>query len=202
MAPKKALDAGAGKLRNFWMFPKGSYTGVGKQRGDLKDGRAMCSDQIKVLGNPDLHVFDLNNDFHFFGPFDMVVCTGTADYFDDPADVLRRMGLLLTKGGTLVFEIKSERFQELNDVGLGELFSISEAVPFNCLGVPIAPEYVARELLGVSKKEFDNGILIEGHFGAIINHHCQEEMTTVAKGLSNSRQIYVTCRGRVDGYSP
>ncbi len=98
VAPKKALDAGAGKLRNFWMFPKGSYTGVGKQRGDLKDGRAMCSDQIKVLGNPDLHVFDLNNDFHFFGPFDMVVCTGTADYFDDPADVLRRMAFIAHQG--------------------------------------------------------------------------------------------------------
>ncbi len=26
---------------------------------------------------------------------------------------------------------------------------------FNCLGVPIAPEDVARELLGVSKKEFE-----------------------------------------------
>lgn len=109
VAPRRTLDAGAGRLRNMWMFPRG-YVGIGLSRADFSFGlRNPPNPAVLAKGfKPEMYVMPLQEDFSFLGAFDLCVCTNTAMYVPDRDDLLVRLHDRVKRGGALLFEDKVE----------------------------------------------------------------------------------------------
>jgi len=118
LRPTTSLDAGAGDLANYWMFP-GKYCGVGKHLERLKEGIAHAHNKkfFEQRGFPSLYRLDLDKDISFLGPFDLCVCTETIFYLDDPVSAVRRLIDTVRQGGNLIMDDRYlDRFDDYVDV--------------------------------------------------------------------------------------
>jgi len=136
VAPKRALDAGAGVLRTLQLFPPGSYTGVGLYLEELENGLNHQSAFVAQFGAPTLIQADLNGDCRFLGEYDLVVCTGTASYFNNPPDTICRLADLVLTRGAMLIEIPMNLFRPIKASRLVAMFQRIDAVPYNCHGIP------------------------------------------------------------------
>ncbi len=108
-APARSLDAGMGRMRNFWMFP-GKYVGIGVNRSDTAEGLDL-QDNIVITrerGVPELYLMLLDRDMSFLGDFDLCVSTFTLIYVKDTLDVVGRLSDRVRRGGTLLFQTPAE----------------------------------------------------------------------------------------------
>lgn len=103
LRPSRSLDAGAGELRNFWMFPKG-YTGIALSPYQLRVGleRPPTPELTERGWIPDLYAMRLQSDFSFLGTFDFAVSTNTLVYVPEYADVAARMSDRVREGGSMI----------------------------------------------------------------------------------------------------
>lgn len=115
--PERSLDAGMGKLRNYWMFP-GRYVGIGRHKMPAMQGIQMPENAqfMRERGLPELYLMLMESDFSFLGAFDLCVSTFTLCYAKDSYDVVGRLAARLRRGGTLLFQDtrdKAERYRQL-----------------------------------------------------------------------------------------
>jgi hypothetical protein len=103
--PLRSLDAGAGELRNYWMFPN-HYVGISRNRAEFFRGmEIMFTPQIQLVKpRPEVYLMRLESDFSFLGEFDLCVCTRTIFYVADRFDVLQRLSARVKEGGALIFD--------------------------------------------------------------------------------------------------
>lgn len=102
--PRRGLDAGAGELRNYWMFPN-NYIGISHNRADYFRGmKTTVPHLLTVKPKPKVYLMRLESDFSFLGEFDLCVCTRTLLYVADHVDVVRRLSERVDKGGALIVE--------------------------------------------------------------------------------------------------
>jgi hypothetical protein len=103
--PQRSLDAGAGELRNYWMFPN-HYVGIGHERAEFFKGmkRPPTPELMLVKPRPEVYLMRLESDFSFLGEFDLCVCTRTIFYVDDRFDVIQRLSARVKDGGALIFD--------------------------------------------------------------------------------------------------
>jgi hypothetical protein len=104
--PGRSLDAGMGRMRNFWMFP-GKYVGIGVKKADTESGLRL-EDNIAVMrerGEPELYLALLEKDISFLGDFDLCVSTFTLIYVEDKLDTVARLSDRVRRGGTLLFQV-------------------------------------------------------------------------------------------------
>lgn len=111
--PARSLEAGAGQLRNFWMYP-GAYVGISHNRPAYFRGltRGLNRPLIRKNGPPEVYLMRLERDFSFLGLFNLCVCTQTIFYVDNPVDVGRRLAERLDKGGALILDDEIERLDQ------------------------------------------------------------------------------------------
>jgi len=109
-SPSRSLDAGAGELRNYWMFP-GHYVGISHNRPAYARGlvRGFNPNIVREKGPPEVYLMRLERDFSFLGLFDLCVCTQTIAYMDNPIDVAGRLADRVKAGGTLILDDIIER---------------------------------------------------------------------------------------------
>ncbi len=103
--PDRALDAGCGELRNFWMFP-GAYVGISHNRPGYFNGVRRWIEH-KVIApdqRPEVYLMRLQRAFDFLGLFDLVVCTNTLEYIPERDDVVRRLSQRVARGGSMILE--------------------------------------------------------------------------------------------------
>ena len=201
-APRRALDAGAGKLKNFFMFPRGSYHGLGLDKAPMEQALESMTDVLAQRAVPTMYAMDLNEDFHSIGPFDLVVCTGTTAYLADPVDCVRRLALLLNAGGTLLFDMATERFPQLAAGDLGNLFENVTYFAYDCLGIPESPADIARDILGApafATDLCDFAVDLTDEMKNRLFKLSRTEMETNCE-ISAAKQLYVSCRGRTQSY--
>jgi SAM-dependent methyltransferase len=108
--PARALDAGMGRLRNYWMFP-GKYVGIGRHKAPAVQGIELAEHvaMMRERGLPELYLMLLESDFSFLGEFDLCVSTFTLCYAKDSVDVVCRLAERLRPGGTLLFQDTPEK---------------------------------------------------------------------------------------------
>jgi hypothetical protein len=153
--PKKALDAGAGELRTFPLFPAGSYTGIVLDASEIAAGLTRQAKHVKKNGRPNFVVTDLNGDFGFLGMFDLVVCTGTAAQLTNAVDTLRRLAAHVRTGGTMLVEIPVEMLTPVLHGVVADDFERVEVVALDTLGLPPYPECLRP--LGLARNEIVEG---------------------------------------------
>jgi hypothetical protein len=99
--PSVSLDAGAGagELRNLWMFP-GKYVGISHRRDTYCRGlkRPPNPQVIQKRGRPAVYLVRLESDFSFLGSFDLCVSTFTLGYVADRLDVITRLSERVAAG--------------------------------------------------------------------------------------------------------
>jgi SAM-dependent methyltransferase len=194
--PKRALDAGAGELRMFPLFPPGSYTGVGLNREEFDLGVRRHTLTAEDLPHANMIVADLNQEFAFLGVFDLVVCTGTAHSFTDPARTLMRLAQRLAPGGNMLFQVPTALLENIKDAGIGAMFDRVEVIPYDSRGVPPPPECFQH--LGVDLKQKPDGSYeMTPKIRQALRELCIDEMNTES-GLSASKSLYFRCIGRKD----
>ena len=200
--PHRALDAGAGELRTFPLFPAGSYTGVGLEQSSFEAGLKRHAKRIARMGTPTLIIADLEGDLDNLGQFDLVVCTATAIYFKNMPRTLVRLASLITQNGRMLFDIPAACVDDVIRSGLVELFENVEVIPYDCLGVPKFPECLShlnlhslQERLRRSKAEEPATLKIPQEELDAFFQHVVHEMTT-ATPISQCRSAYIRCVGR------
>jgi hypothetical protein len=197
--PRRALDAGAGELRSFPLFPAGSYTGVGLEQSSFDAGLKRQAKRIARWGQPKLIVADLDGDVSTLGEFDLVVCTRTAFYFKNMPRTLLQLANLITENGRMLFDIPADRLDDVIGSGLVELFENVEVIAYDCLGVPEFPDCFdhlnlqsLKDRLQESKNEKPE--IPQAELDAFFQH-VVHEMTTAAP-VSQCRYVYIRCFGR------
>ena len=161
----------------------------------MEDALPTMSDLRKRLGEPTRYVMDLNEAFDSIGPFDLVVCTATADYLERPMDTLERLALLLHPGGTLLFQVSTRHVDAFLACGLNDLFGSVSYFTYDCLDGPRHPSSITKSLLGSAALGADDtGDLTPGMKTKLVKLG-QLEMTTPCE-LADAQNIYVRCRSR------
>ena len=191
--PKRALDAGAGKLRNFRFFPPHSYTAVGLTMKSLEEGRESQRQLAAKRGEPTLIEANLDLDFSFLGTFDLVVCTGTAILLENASDTFVRLAHHITSGGNLILDMPINLFSSLEESGIDKLFQRVEAIPFDGLDIPEALDDFlesAGVLSGVGDDLGDFGSNLSDDQIRFLTDLTGDEMKT-SSTVEGSRQIYV-----------
>jgi SAM-dependent methyltransferase len=193
--PKRALDAGAGELRMFSLFPPGSYTGVGLSREEFEMGIRRHKLTAEDLAQSKIIVADLNKDFAFLGSFDLVVCTGTAHSFSEPAHTLKRLAQRLVPRGNMLFQTPAVFFENIKDVGIGAMFDRVEVVPYDSLGIPPPPACFQHLEADELRRNPDGFYAITPKIRQALRKLCIDEMNANT-GLSTSKSLYFRCIGR------
>jgi hypothetical protein len=103
--PARSLDAGAGELRNFWMFP-GQYFGISHRKATFLRGLQyeVNAEIIAERGMPHVYLQRLESDFSYLGAFDLVACTFTLEYVQDRLSAALRLSDRVSRGGTCLLE--------------------------------------------------------------------------------------------------
>ncbi len=105
VSPASSLDAGAGELRNYWMFP-GKYVGIALSRPayflglERAEYRKLATNKIL----PEVYLMRLESDFSFLGSFELCVSTFTLEYVQDRFDVVQRLSDRVSQNGSLIVE--------------------------------------------------------------------------------------------------
>jgi hypothetical protein len=101
--PVRALDAGAGELRNYWMFP-GHYVGITISEKEYFAGVRRWADTglFPATFRPEVYLMRLERDFAFLGLFQLVVCTNTIKYVTNPCDAIARLAERVAQHGSLL----------------------------------------------------------------------------------------------------
>ena len=162
-APARALDAGAGELRNRWMFPE-AYFGITLHEAQYWQGIARNKKApLRPTGETQVYVMRLESDFSFLGPMDLVVCTHTIYYVADRADVIARLVDRIRAGGALFLHDKMEGLDVALRV-LEPLFEDVQLIYCAADGVDM-PTFDGRmaEVMSLSKLEMSMPNRPEGH---------------------------------------
>ena len=101
LQPERSLDAGAGALRNCWMFP-GQYVGISLNKPAFYKGLSLYRQQVGSGPTPLVYLMRLQSDFSFLGLFDLCVSTGTLEYVPEREDVVGRLSKAVRRGGSLI----------------------------------------------------------------------------------------------------
>jgi hypothetical protein len=173
------------------------------ERAPLEKALAANGRLVEKLGTPTFHVQDLNEDFHHIGSFDLVVCTGTTMYLQDPVDVVRRLALLLNLGGTLLFDLDVGHFSALNASGLDALFESATCFPYWCLDIPVSPREIARDVLGVAHEKAELSDFLVNCTTDVRKRLLElgmREMQTEC-GMDTAKMLYIKCSNRLQPYA-
>ncbi len=197
--PRQALDAGAGRLRNFAMFPPGTYTGVSNDMPDMERGLEEQAKLISKKGAPLLVELDLNEKFTYLGNYDLVVSTATLDYLLDPIDTLERLADLILPNGNALFSISFGRAREIKNSKLPSMFREVEAVP-------VGNNTRSRNLLEFVREECGEFATLDnqGEFSMKNTPEVRERMWELAvqemtspTNMSYADHLYVRCLERI-----
>ena len=193
--PRDVLDAGAGLLRNYPLFP-GSYTTIGIDAEELRHGIESNSALITPDRIPKVYELDMNEEFGFLGPFDYCVCTATLDYMTDPFFSIGCMEAMLRKRGHLFFTLGDKA----KGLALAERLALSFewvfVVYYGSTDTPQDLSSVAAEVLKIPLGQtFDLGQISNRQQGDL-NDLTQREMAASADQDRNS-SICVIAQGKM-----
>jgi SAM-dependent methyltransferase len=103
-APRRALDAACGRLRNYWMFTTGDYCGLDISWDEVVAGLCKPLNQKllqKRTHRRELYIGDMDEVIPLLGEFDVCVSTGTLGYVRDADKVLVDLAKAVSLGGNL-----------------------------------------------------------------------------------------------------
>jgi SAM-dependent methyltransferase len=162
--PARALDAGMGRLRNYWMFP-GKYVGIGRHKIPAMQGIELPEHvaMMQERGIPELYLMLLESDFSFLGEFDLCVSTFTLCYAKDSVDVVSRLAERLRPGGSLLFQDTLEKTEQYLKA-LAPHFEHVEAIYWGMANTNFFMEpFVKPEFSALQRQEMEAPNTPEGH---------------------------------------
>lgn len=175
-APERSLDAGAGQLRNRWMFPN-AYFGITHNHVAYFEGLSRnLKAPIQRTGSMSVYLMRLESDFSFIGPMDMAVCTFTMRYLEDKADLMTRLAGAVRIGGSLFLE---DDLSSL-DTALKTLSPYFDSLDVIYYGAEMLhAEVDAADVLGLTEIEMRMPNKPDGHSGYCI--HARGKRTSHAQ---------------------
>ena len=161
--PGRALDAGCGELRNWWMFP-GDYVGISHNyKAYFRGLRRATKGPKKPTSPPRVYLTRLEGDFSFIGGVDLCVCSNTMLYIKDKKATLARFQKNIKSGGALLIDDDIGELDNYLSFVTGQ-FARIDVVFFGYEGCDVIDDQMAQdEIISLTKMEMLVGNDREGH---------------------------------------